>query len=177
MNFTDVQPADYFYEPVRYLFCAGAISGYTDNTFRPYNHTTRGQLTKIVVLAEGWPIDITGGPHFSDVPSDHPFYAFVETAYHRGVISGYGDNTFRPMNNVTRAQLSKIVVAAEGWPIDTTGGPHFSDVPPDHPFYAYIETAYNHTIISGYGDRTFRPGNSATRGQICKIVYLAVTAP
>ena len=56
MSFSDVQPADYFYEPVRYLYCHGVISGYDDHTFRPYNLTTRGQLTKIVVLAEGWAI-------------------------------------------------------------------------------------------------------------------------
>ena len=54
-------------------------------------------------------------------------------------------------------------------------------MPPDNPFYAYIETAYAHNIISGYSCGPscleFRPGNSATRGQICKIVYLAVTSP
>jgi hypothetical protein len=172
-----VQPTDYFYEPVRYLLCAGAISGYSDNTFRPYNNTTRGQLSKIVVLAEGFPIDTTGGPHFTDVPTDNPFYDYIETAYNHLVISGYSDGTFRWGNNVTRGQLSKIVVSAEGWDTDATGGPHFSDVPVSDPFYTYIETAYNHGVISGYSDGTFRPGNNATRGQISKIVYNAVTQP
>lgn len=177
MTFTDVAPTDYFYESVRYLYCAGVISGYSDNTFRPYNDTTRGQLTKIVVLAEGWPTYSPATPAFTDVPADHPFYIFVETAYQRGVISGYADRTFRPFNNVTRGQLSKIVVEAEGWPLYTPTTPTFTDVPADHPFYAYIETAYQHGIISGYNDRTFRPQNNATRGQIAKIVHLAVTAP
>jgi hypothetical protein len=49
------------------------------------------------------------------------------------------------------------------------------------PFYGYVETAYAHTIISGYscgpGCLEFRPGNNATRGQICKIVYQAVIEP
>src|SRR4051812_10296023 len=133
-----------------------AISGYSDNTFRPYTDTTRGQLTKIVVLAEGFPIDTTGGPHFTDVPTNNPFYPFVETLYNRGLISGYGDGTFRWGNNITRAQLTKIVVLAEGWPIDITGGPHFTDVGANNPFYPFIETAYNHAIISGYSDNTFR---------------------
>ena len=93
------------------------------------------------------------------------------------MISGYADGTFRWGNNVTRAQLSKIIVIAENWPINTTGGPHFSDVPTSYAFYSYIETAYNRAIISGYADGTFKPGNNATRGQISKIVYNAVTAP
>ncbi len=177
MVFADVNPGDYFYEAVQYLACHGAISGYSDGTFRPYNNTTRGQLSKIVVLAEGWTVNTTGGPHFSDVPESNPFYTYIETAYHHGVISGYSDGTFRWGNNVTRGQLSKIIVIAEQWAIDTTGGPHFSDVPQSDPFYGFVETAYNHEIISGYSDGTFRPGNNATRGQISKIVYNAITGP
>lgn len=175
--FTDVQATDYFYEAVRYLYCAGDISGYADNTFRPYNNTTRGQLAKIVVNAEGWPIDTTGGPHFSDVYGNDAFYAFIETAYNHGIISGYADGTFRPGSNVTRAQLAKIVVSAEGWPINNPSQPHFSDVVEGDPFFGYIETAYSHNLISGYSDGTFRPGNNATRGQISKIVYSAITQP
>lgn len=174
ITFSDVSPSDYFYEAVRYLYCMGAISGYNDGTFRPYNLTTRGQLTKIVVLAEGWPIDTSGGPHFSDVPVDFTFYDYIETAYNHAIISGYQDGTFRPDNNVTRAQLCKVIVNAQGWPIDTGGGPHFSDVAESHPFYSFIETAYNHVIITGYQDGTFRPDNNATRGQISKIVYEAI---
>ncbi len=177
MDFSDVSPDDYFYEAVRYLYCAGVISGYDDNTFRPYNNATRGQICKIVVLAEGWQVDCPDSGHFSDVLPGSAFYCFVETAYEHGIVSGYQDGTFRPYNNVTRAQLCAIIVQAQGWPIDTTGGPHFTDVPQSHPFYGYIETAYNHGIISGYGDGTFRPYNNAVRGQICKIIYNAITRP
>ena len=53
LTFQDVQPADYFYTPVETLACRGALSGYADGTFRPYNSTTRGQLVKIVVLGLG----------------------------------------------------------------------------------------------------------------------------
>jgi hypothetical protein len=175
--FSDVHPDDYFYQAVGYLYCHGAISGYDDGTFRPYSSTTRGQLTKIVVLGEGWAIDTSGGPHFSDVPISNPFYDYVETAYNKGIINGYADGTFRWGSNVTRAQLCKILVLAEAWPTDTHGGPHFVDVPENNPFYSYVETAYNRGIISGYADATFRPGSDATRGQISKIVYLSVTAP
>src|SRR5207248_2453457 len=176
MTFSDVQPSDYFYQPVRYLYCRGVVSGYGDNTFRPYNTTTRGQLCKIVVLAEGWPIYTPPTPTFSDVPPDSAFYAHIETAYSRGIVFGYGCDAasgcleFRPGNNVTRGQLCKIIVLAEQWAIYTPPTPTFSDVPPDHTFYQYIETAYSHGIISGYscgsGCLEFRPGGSATRGQI-----------
>jgi hypothetical protein len=176
-RFVDVCPGDYFYPAVVYLAAQGVVSGYEDESFRPYNNTTRGQLTKIIVLAEQLPVNINGGPHFSDVGYTHSFYRWIESARYHGLVSGYADGTFRPESEVTRGQLCKILVIAEGWEIDTGGGPHFTDVPADDPFYRWIETAYNRGIISGYEDGTFRPGTSATRGQISKIVYNAVTSP
>jgi hypothetical protein len=175
--FGDVMTETYFFEPVGYLVYRGIASGYADGNYRPYNNTTRGQLAKLVVLGENWTIDTTGGPHFSDVPPSNPFYPVIETAYHHNVLSGYADGTFRWGNNITRAQLSKIIVLARGWAINTSGGPHFSDVPTSDPFYDFIETAFNHNVISGYAGGTFRSGNNAIRGQIAKIMYLALTQP
>ena len=53
----------------------------------------------------------------------------------------------------------------------------FHDVPVGSTFYEYIHCLYCRGIVGGYSDGTFRPGNNATRGQIAKIVYNAVTAP
>ena len=119
------------------------------------------------------------------MPQSNPFYTYVTCMDFWGIISGYtcgnGCLEFRPGNNITRAQLCKIVVLAEGWPIYTPPAPTFGDVPATDPFFGYVETAYSHGIISGYVCGTacleFRPGNNATRGQIAKIVYLAVTQP
>jgi len=176
-SFSDVPQGSPYYDYIYYLACHGIVSGYTDTTFRPNNSATRGQLSKMVVLAEGWPINTSGGPHFSDVPTSNPFYVYIETAYNHGAISGYADGTFRWGADVTRGQATKIIVAARGWPINTTGGPHFTDVPTSNPFYPFIETAYNRGIISGYSDNTFRWGNNVTRGQLSKIIYLALQSP
>jgi hypothetical protein len=155
----------------------GAVNGYADGTFRPYNNTTRGQVSKIVALAEGWPLLNPAQPSFNDVPTTHTFYTYIETLRDHGVINGYADGTFRPQNDVTRGQTAKIVVLGEGWTPYVPPTPTFIDVPADHTFYSYIETAFQHAIIQGYPDGTYRPGNPATRGQLSKIVYEAVTTP
>ena len=72
INFSDVHTDDYFYDPVRYLYCHGVISGYADNTFRPGNLTTRGQLAKIVVLAIGWATYTPPSPTFLMCPPRIP---------------------------------------------------------------------------------------------------------
>jgi hypothetical protein len=110
-----------------------------------------------------------------------------------GIVSGYpcggpgepcgGGNLpyFRPNNNVTRGQLSKIVSEAAGFS-DTPGGQQFEDVAPGSTFYDWIWRLADRGIIGGYvcggpGEPCgggnlpyFRPGNPATRGQSSKIV-------
>jgi hypothetical protein len=195
-TFSDVSPSDYFYQPVQYLACHGAIGGYSDGTFRPYTNTTRGQMSKIVVLAYSLPIQTpaAGGHSFEDVPAGSTFFPYVETAAARQIGGGYPcgalvaepcvgpDNRpyFRPGTNVTRGQLSKIVVIAaiqvQGWALLNPTTASFTDVPGGSTFYEFVETAVCHGILGGYSDGTYRPTNNATRGQIAKIVANAVTA-
>jgi hypothetical protein len=172
-RFSDVQPSEYFYDFVLDLNDDGALGGYSDGTFRPYNQATRGQFVKIAVLAFHIPLYTGTEQHFTDVPTSHTFYQYIETARRDNIIGGYADGTFRPFANVTRGQVAKIAVESADMQDLSTGTPSFSDVPTNHTFYAYIETAYANGILSGYSDGTFRPNNDATRGQVAKIIDLA----
>ncbi len=175
--FSDVPDTTYFAQAVGYLACHSIVSGYSDGTFRPFNTTTRGQLTKIIVVSFGLALDLDNSPHFRDVGSDNVFFPFIETAANRGIISGYSDGNFYLQNPVTRAQTAKIVVRAAGWTLTTSGGPHFGDVPPSDTFYAVIETAYAHGMISGYTSSSglqFHPTDHSMRGQITKMLYGAL---
>jgi carboxypeptidase T len=201
VTFSDVHPTDYFYIPVQYLACHGVISGYADGTFQPYNNTTRSQMVKIVVNAFNIPHhQPSNGKTFADVPPTHPFFVYIEAAAHAGIVSGYacGDPGercddqnrpyFRPYTSVTRGQLSKIVVTAASFTLVNPASPTFADVAPNTAFYTFVETAYRHQLVSGYtcggpGEPCdaqnrpyFREGANATRGQIAKIVYNALTS-
>jgi hypothetical protein len=158
---------------------------------------------KIVVLGFNVPAatPTPGGYTFADVPPSNPFFGVVETAAARNIVSGYTCGTapgepcdaqnrpyFRPYASVTRGQLTKIVVVAAGWQVQNPAAGSFADVAPNTAFYTFVETAYCHGIISGYtcggpGEPCdgqtrpyFRPGADATRGQIAKIVYGALTS-
>src|SRR5205085_7652858 len=123
------------------------------------------------------PVQTSMAGHFSDIAGDHPYYPYIEAAYARGLIDGYADGTFRPYNNVTRGQVAKIVVMAAGLRLVQPKAPTFRDVIAGSAFFDYIETARANGILSGYPDGTFRPNAQATRGQICKITYLAAVPP
>ncbi len=195
VTFVDVPPDAYYAAPVAWLACRHVLSGYADGTFRPFNTTTRGQLTKLVALGFGWPLQSPATPTFVDVPPSQPFYSFVETAVAHGVISGYDcggpgepcpGRYFRPGADVTRGQLAKILISAQGAPPGTPTAPTFVDVPATSPFFGYIEQAAAEGILSGYDcgapgepcpGRYFRPGTSATRGQLAKILFNVLTRP
>jgi hypothetical protein len=118
---------------------------------------------------------------FTDVPSGSTFHTFIRCLTCRGIISGYADGTFRPNNNVTRGQLSKLVSNAAGFN-EAISGQTFQDVPPGSDFYLFVERMSRRGIIGGYpcggaggqcgaGNRPyFRLNAGATRGQIAKIV-------
>lgn len=151
------------------------MSGYPDGTFRPNSDSTRAQIVKMIVLGEGWPLYAPQQPTFTDsVPGDW-HYPYIEAAVLRGVVGGYPDGTFRPNNSVTRGQLCKVIVLGRGWPASNPQTPSFSDVPRGSTFYGYVEAARERLVVSGYADGTFRPGNSATRGQLAKMLHAALT--
>jgi carboxypeptidase T len=174
-SYSDVYSNQFFYRAVDWLTCRNLISGYPDKTFRPYNPATRAQIVKIVVLGEGWSLIAPPEPTFNDVTPADWFYKVVSTAVGKGIIGGYADGTFRPYSNVTRGQLSKIITLARRWPLLDPIEPHFSDVERGNLFYSYIETAQYHGVVSGYGDGTFRENANATRGQLAKMLYVALT--
>jgi hypothetical protein len=191
-DFNDVPPTNPFYDAIRCLAGRGIVSGYDDGTFRPNNEVTRGQLAKIVSNSALYSED-PNPQIFEDVPSTNPFYQWINRLARRGHMGGYecggpgepcvsGKPYFRPFANATRAQTSKIVANAAVIN-DPVAGQAFEDVPPNHPFYLWIERLASRGVMGGYncggpgepcvppGNRAyFRPYNNVTRGQSAKIV-------
>jgi hypothetical protein len=177
--YLDVDPGNPFYGYILDLGCRNIVDGYPDSTFHPFDTIARGTVAEWVVKTRGWAEDLTGAPHFTDVPATDPFYSVIETAYNHGVLSGYADHTFRLAAPITRGQMSKMVVLAFGWTPDPSGGPVFRDVDASNPFYAQISTIYAHGLVSGYdcgpGCLDFNWGGFLTRGQFAKVLANALS--
>ena len=194
IRFSDEPPGNPFYRYVRCLACLGIVNGYPDGTFRPNNLITRSQLSKIASNAEGFNDNQTI-QSFEDVPPSDPFFQYIGRLASRGYINGYpcGDPGepcqpgnlpyFRPYNNVTRGQMSKILSNAAGFN-DTPSGQQFQDIAPGSVWYSYVYRLSTHNIIHGYpcggnGEPCgpgnlpyFRPNADSTRGAVVQIVSL-----
>lgn len=174
LTFEDVAPQFWAYRYVMQLACEGVVSGYSDGTFRPDNATTRAQLAKMLVITSGWELLNPAEPSFEDVNRSHLFYRYIETAYAHGVFDGYGAH-FRPDSFVTRAQVAKMLVRANGWPLSLGGqaAVPLCDVPQGHWSWLYVQVAMQHQVFSGYANGCFLPDAAATRAQIAKVLVLA----
>ena len=181
MMFPDVQPGSKFYNELMSLTALKVVSGYADGTFRPEQSMTRGLAVKMLAKAFDLPLETTTGSlqHFSDVPSDSPYFAYVEAAYKKGLVNGYKDGTFKPEQAITRGALVKMVVAAAGWEPVKPKKPNFTDVSPDSPFYSYVDTAVAHGILADIAAAggSFQSAKEATRGEIAAMVARAMPSP
>lgn len=107
--------------------------------------------------------------YFSDVPVDSPYAEAVTKMVESGIINGYGDNTFRPENGVTRAEMCKMINLTFNY-IDYDKAQGFPDVTENDWFAPYALAAQQNGYVEGYEDGTFRGNNNITRQEVCMII-------
>ena len=105
-QFTDVKPGDWYRRAVDIVARQGVVKGYEDGTFRPNQPITRREFAAIAARYAG---NIDAWRTFRDVPSTDWAYTLINRVGGAGWITGYEDNTFRPNNLITRAEVVAIV--------------------------------------------------------------------
>ena len=183
-GFTDLSEAEWAVEAITYLTDLGIINGYIDEetgeqTFRPNNPITRAEFTKIIVMS----FALSAGenaPQFSDVSSEDWFYQYVTTAAELGIVNGYEDGAFLPDNNITREEMSAVIVrAVEAAGVELGASRlniNFADEG-DISEYAvgYIDSLYTAGIINGDENNMFRPQDNLTRAEAAKVLHSVLT--
>lgn len=93
-----------------------------------------------------------------------------------GILVGYPDGSFKPAQNVTRAEAAKIISyvmvgtdEVEKWPAKQV----FDDVPADHWAAKYITFCEYNNVINGYGNGKFGPNDPVTKAQLAKMLLAA----
>ena len=104
-NFTDVKAGMWCNRAIATLTNMGIIKGYTDGSFQPNKSITRAELATII--ARFAKLDVNTKT-FSDI-NGHWAQKNIELAAGNGWINGYEDGTFRPNNNITRAETFAMI--------------------------------------------------------------------
>ena len=143
--YSDVKADAWYNNAVCTLSRMGILNGYPDGTFRPDAPITRSEFTKVAIsffdYAEGYYVY---GGEFSDVTGAEWFASYLAAALDYGLIEGMPDGTFRPLNNISRAEACTIVNRTLGrepdgdhllsrremitWPDNSTSAWYYADM-------------------------------------------------
>jgi len=146
------------------------IIGYPDNTVRPQNNITREEVTAVFyrLLEANYKNSIkTTRNNFPDVEAGRWSSCPIGTLANGNIIVGYPDGTFRPGNNITRAEVA--VIASKFDKLTPIKSDKFSDVS-GHWAEEYIYSAAHKGWVTGYPDGTFKPDQYITRAEFATLV-------
>ncbi|WP_338449653.1 S-layer homology domain-containing protein [Niallia oryzisoli] len=149
--FSDVSENQAAYEAIVKLADKGIVSGFNDDTFRPYDKVTKAQAAKYIALAYGYePAD--GITKFPDVNENSALAAYVDVLADHNIVAGKANGNFGYGDNLRRGDFAGIIYRAEIAKEPGTGNPGDPIKPTPNANPITITEASN------------TPGNSLTNG-------------
>lgn len=107
LPFTDVTN-HWAYSAIKRVYTRGLMVGMDEKTFAPNQQMSRAMLAVILYAMADKP-EVTGESPFTDVPAGAWYTDAVIWAAENGIVSGFGDGTFRPNAAITRAQAAVML--------------------------------------------------------------------
>lgn len=133
--------------------------------------------TAIAVCVAAMPLSATAVQieDFQDIPSQPWYYDYLSRATDLGLFSGTSSTTFSPEREITRAEavvvLSRVHERLTGTEIEASSAAAFQDVSSRSYYSKAVNWAAENKIVSGYGNRTFRPGGTITHGELAVMFH------
>lgn len=151
------------------------VVGYEDGAFKPENNMTRAEAAAIFArnIAERKGGNISSRKSsFKDVSNKDWFNNYIAYLEKYKVIAGYNDGTFRPDEQITRAEFVTMCIRFYDLSAKSAAAQKniFTDVPKTHWAASYIYSAIGMNWINGYSDGTFKPDSNITRAEVVTIV-------
>jgi len=145
------------------------IIGYPDGEFKPNAPLIRAHVA--VMFARALELSANRPSNgFNDVSNDSPYYEAILKVSQAGIFEGT-NGYFYPDQQLTRAQMAKILVIAFNLPVG--GESTFQDVPETHWGYSYIATLESYGLAFGE-DGYYKPEEPVTRAQFVAFLYRAL---
>lgn len=130
-------------------------------------------LISTLILSAALPVSAF---QFPDVPKDHWAAEQMDILSDKGVIVGYPDGTFKPDDNVSRAEFASMAIKALGQEHATVIQPvEFTDITPDFWAYDVIQKALYFDLIGASAGELFRPDDTVTRAEAMTVAVNALT--
>ena len=182
-TFSDIDNSGYR-EGIEKAAAKGIINGYADGTFKPDAQVTRAQFITMLYRVAGSPeVEIPEGKTeielgFTDADTISDEYkTAVAWGVQNGIIKGYEDDTFRPNQAISRAQMAtmlyRYLTLEDVWGAasdEMKATYDFTDKDDiAAPFVEAVNYMANMEFIKGFGDGHFGPNETVTRGQAATV--------
>lgn len=146
------------------------INGYTDHSFRPNASVTRAEFA--AMLARALQLEEKGDADFADIGMI-PAWArpYIASVVNAGITSGFEDNTYRPAQAITRAEVAAMIVRAKKLPLESNAELSFKDAD-QIPNWAkpYVAAAFKAKLLQGREGGIFAPADQATRAEAATMI-------
>ncbi|WP_374967044.1 S-layer homology domain-containing protein [Lysinibacillus sp. RS5] len=106
---------------------------------------------------------------FKDIISAHPYYDILHEMRDKGIITGYGDGTFRPNEKISR-QHAAVLIQRVKTLTPKVGVKAYKDVPKTYPYYDAIMQIQQTGLIKADANGNFNPNKDLTRGEMALIL-------
>lgn len=118
-------------------------------------------------------------PAFKDVDVGDEHYVAVKFLKDRNIIEGYADGTFKPGQEINRAEALKIILGTlyRTPPKNAPAPKDFPDVQTGDWFAQYVEKGVENGIVEGYPDGYFHPERTINKVESLKMVLLQENDP
>ena len=121
-------------------------------------------------------LTVTTADQFSDVDTNDWYYNNVMRAVELGILSGYTDGTFKPMNNITRRDFAIMLAQSLGHDNDEKATSPFKDVADTDYGVSSIAYLYENEITVGDSNGNFNPDANITRQEAAIMLVKAFEA-
>lgn len=131
----------------------------------------RGEALKLISVALNIDFTYLEDPNFSDISPENRHFPYVAALTQLGIISGFPDQTFRPDEAITRAQIAKLLVTAFELESKKSSKLPFVDVRKNSWYFHYVETLYQNKITTGTSATTYSPQESIKKIELANFIY------
>ncbi len=172
--FIDVKPDDEYAVAISTMKEQGFLQGYEDGSFRSGDSVSRAEIVKMLLNVVGIsPIGREFNQCFTDVFNQwHAPYVCL--AKREGWIKGYEDGSFRPGQDVTRAEGITLVARILGIERKPGSTPvSFRDVPPGIWYEEPAMTLSDWQFLPF--ENVLYPEQGFTRGEVAEVLYRSMS--
>jgi len=181
-GFSDVPASHPNYAAITWLAERGFVKGYGDGRFGADDPIVRGQVAGLITRPLGWQFENWPNTFPDQGALDDELWRNVGTLAHYEVARGFPDGTFRPMDNVVKAQMISFITRAmekKGyWQEQPDNAALYKQVPVASGHRADLAT-YQHYVGGIYGTpstASFPDWDAdASRAWVAQVLYDALT--